>query len=298
MDSNKAMSNVIGYSKAEIKGLSYDDITPEEYAAEDKRQGEILKSKGVFGPYSKEYIHKDGHRVKVIITGFSTEHPEHGLQVWTHIMDLSEIEAKTEALKKSEARFKSYVENASDMIFTIDAEGLFTYISPNVEKIFGFKPDEVLHTNVMDYVHPDEVLQTQAKYDAGMINSTEPFRLTLRIRHKDGHYKYLEADGSMQLSKVDGIYGIIVARDIDEKQKSKLQILDQNARLKDIAFVQSHILRKPMVNILGILNQDGLDEGESEESKKLHKLLKEQVVLMDGIVKRIVDKSTKIREMK
>ena len=58
LQGNKALFDIVGYSKDEFMRLSYWDITPQKYAAEEQAALEQLKSKGAYGPYHKEYIHK------------------------------------------------------------------------------------------------------------------------------------------------------------------------------------------------------------------------------------------------
>lgn len=69
IDINPAYARIIGRSVEEAMQISYWGITPEEYFGEDKQQLEILKQTGRFGPYEKEYVHKDGYRVPVRLSG-------------------------------------------------------------------------------------------------------------------------------------------------------------------------------------------------------------------------------------
>ena len=65
VDVNPAYAKIIGRAVDETLKLTYWDITPEKYAEEEQLQLESLKTKGCYGPYEKEYIHKDGHLVPV-----------------------------------------------------------------------------------------------------------------------------------------------------------------------------------------------------------------------------------------
>ena len=66
---NPALCNFTGYTEDELKSLSYWELTPEEYAKKEEEQLNLLNTTGRYGPYEKEYIHKEGHRFPVLLEG-------------------------------------------------------------------------------------------------------------------------------------------------------------------------------------------------------------------------------------
>ncbi len=66
---SKALFEMIGYTEAEFANLTYWDITPREYDADEARQLESLRTHGRYGPYEKEYIRKGGVRFPVLLQG-------------------------------------------------------------------------------------------------------------------------------------------------------------------------------------------------------------------------------------
>jgi PAS domain S-box-containing protein len=66
---SKALFEMVGYSEAEFANLTYWDITPRDYDAEEARQLESLRTLGRYGPYEKEYIRKGGERFPVLLQG-------------------------------------------------------------------------------------------------------------------------------------------------------------------------------------------------------------------------------------
>ena len=57
----------------------------------------------------------------------------------------------------SEKLFRALIENSSDAIALVSHEGLFTYVSPSVQKILGFKPEELLGHNTLELFPPDNL---------------------------------------------------------------------------------------------------------------------------------------------
>lgn len=87
---NTSLLSSTQYTKEEFLKLSFWDITPKEYAAQEERQLEDLRTKGSFGPNRKEYIRKDGTRFPILIRGFIITDVDSRQLVWGIIEDLSE----------------------------------------------------------------------------------------------------------------------------------------------------------------------------------------------------------------
>ncbi len=86
---NQSLLGSTQYSKEEFLKLSFWDITPPEYEAQEKAQMEDLSTKGSFGPNIKEYIRKDGTRFPISIRGFIISDVDSRKLVWGIIEDLS-----------------------------------------------------------------------------------------------------------------------------------------------------------------------------------------------------------------
>ncbi len=298
LDSNDTLLKLLGYSKDEFTELTYVDITPREYRKVDHEQFHKTMQKNTFGPYQKEYIKKDGSRVKVILTGFTIENGEEGKKLaWTHVLDITELEEKTESLRQSEERFRDYVENSTDVILTIDDNSIITYISPNAKNVFGFDYTEIRGVSLLEFSHPDEKEMVSNDIAEAFNDENGLLKATTRIRHKDGHYLWIQSEGTVRITPEGKKYGIIVSRDIDKERRSELQIREQNRKLKDIAFIQSHILRRPLANILGLLAINTLSDNLPAESSRLLNLIKTEAENMDDIVYKIVEKSTELTNL-
>ena len=90
IESNSAMEHLVGYSQQELAALSYWDLTPEIYADDEQKQLESLQQKGRYGPYRKQYRHKDGHLIDIELNGVRFENPAGESMIWTIVMDLTE----------------------------------------------------------------------------------------------------------------------------------------------------------------------------------------------------------------
>lgn len=90
IEANPAMEQLVGYSQQELSDLSYWDFTPENYATDEQEQINLLTKNGRYGPFRKQYRHKDGHLIDIELNGLSFENPAGELMIWTIVQDLTE----------------------------------------------------------------------------------------------------------------------------------------------------------------------------------------------------------------
>lgn len=86
---NEAMASLVGYSREELLQLNYTDLTPDEYRESDLEQVSLVERNTRFGPYVKEFVHKAGHRVRVIMSGARMKDAAGRDVVWTIVQDFS-----------------------------------------------------------------------------------------------------------------------------------------------------------------------------------------------------------------
>ena len=159
--------------------------------------------------------------------------PESGL-LRIYGNEVTERRRAEDALRTSEERFRSLVQNASDIIVVLDAEGTITYESPAVERVLGFTPEERLGMNAFDLIHPDDrgpVARAFAEY----LDKPGPFPpLEYRVKEKDGAWRRLEAVGENLLH--DPVIGGIVvnSRDVTERAEAEEALRESRERLQAI----------------------------------------------------------------
>lgn len=107
LEFNKEFENLCGYSKDELLALDYWALTPPEYQAQEQQQLEALQLHGVYGPYEKDYVRKDGTRLSVQLNGALIHDAEGTPLIWSIVQDISgrkrELERNTRLLREREA---------------------------------------------------------------------------------------------------------------------------------------------------------------------------------------------------
>lgn len=147
------------------------------------------------------------------------------------LVDMTRIDStppSLDALTRSERHYRFIVENVSDAIVLMDAEGACRFASPSIQDILGHHADRLHGRGLLELLPPDDAPRVQRLIlDAAL--QGEPLRMELRMRHHLGHYVWLETCCSPSLNAASGRYEWIlaVARDITDRKhrESRLQEL-------------------------------------------------------------------------
>ena len=216
-------------------------------------------SRGVLTIYGVEAGAFDPEEVR-LISELATD-AAYGLEV-LHVR--AEHARAVEALRRSEEYFRALTENALDIVSVIDRENRIRYESPSVERVLGYRRDELIGRDALELIHPDDV---PAAIRAVTANRTVPgavASLEFRFRHRDGSWRILEGSGRNMLDD-PVVAGIIVnSRDITERRRAEEAVgnilesigdgffaLDRQERFSYVNRRAEELLRRPREELLG-----------------------------------------------
>jgi PAS domain S-box-containing protein len=138
------------------------------------------------------------------------------------------------ALKDSELRYRTLVENSHDLVSEVDMEGRVHYVSPNHLALTGYSLEELLGSSAFERIHPDDRLAVQTAFHKRSNHSL------YRYRHKSGGWRWFESTGRI-FTTADGCeHGVIITRDItasieaDTTRKSLEAQLRQSQKMEAI----------------------------------------------------------------
>ncbi|MDO6471192.1 PAS domain S-box protein [Maribacter sp. 1_MG-2023] len=228
-----------------------------------------------------------------IITNQLNEPSINGLVVTTR--DITAKRKAEEKLENSERRYKTLVQEGSDMICIVDEKAIFSYASPTSTKILNITPEEFVGTNAFNHVHPDDYDTVYNEFmkvlDIPQVN-IKPFR----FKHGSGHWVWLETAITNKLDEPT-IKGIVVnSKDVTTKVQHLNAIEEQNAQLKKIAWTQSHIVRAPVARLMGLINLLTDDKGKlnAEEKEQVLNYIFTSADEIDHIIRDIVENTINV----
>jgi diguanylate cyclase (GGDEF)-like protein/PAS domain S-box-containing protein len=129
--------------------------------------------------------------------------------------------------RRSEARFRSLVQNASDIIAVLEESGVVRYVSPAIERILGYRPEELEGRNVFDYLHPDDAGQVKSAFVEGLKTPEIGLQVEFRFKHLNGSWRYLEASGNNRMEDPE-VRGLVLnCRDTTERRGLERQLVHQ-----------------------------------------------------------------------
>ena len=196
VDINAAFASIIGRTIEETKQLTYWEITPKKYAKQEQEQLDSLDKKGLYGPYEKEYIHKDGHFVPVRLKGQLIER-NGTTYIWSSVENITETKQAEEELRQSEERFKA-LHDASFGGIMIHNNGKILDVNHGLAVMTGYSEDELTKMTVLDLVpesHRDVVRKKMAAgieipYEAmGMHKNGNIFPVRIEAKNVPYHGK-------------------------------------------------------------------------------------------------------------
>ncbi len=155
-----------------------------------------------------------------------------------------------EALKESESRHNKMVANIGDVIAIIDRDGVNRYKSANIEKLFGWKPEDVVGVSTWKNIHPDDLEFIQKFFGKLMSEPDTPGTTECRYKCKDGSYRWIEFTGTNLLHDPDingflGNYHDITNRKQAENLlKQSLSLLNATQQLAKIGGFEIDLEKK------------------------------------------------------
>jgi PAS domain S-box-containing protein len=158
------------------------------------------------------------------------------------VRDITDRKHAEETLKESEKKYRLLADHVNDVIFVLDMNLNYTYISPSVKILRGYKPEEVLKTPSMEMLMPssrDLVIRTLSevmeleKSEHRDINISRT--LQLEMIRKDGTTVWTEVKVSFIRDETQRIAGILgVTRDITERKRAKEELNQSEERYRSI----------------------------------------------------------------
>lgn len=143
-------------------------------------------------------------------------------------------QAKQKLIEKDE-RYSALIENGSDMIALFDKKLNFLYSSGSTFKKLGYLPEQVIGTNAINYIHPDDIPLIKEALSKALISGDEKIKIS-EFRYKDpkGEWRWLKTIVSNQLSNPAIKAFVTSSLDITGRVNNRLKLQESEQRFKSL----------------------------------------------------------------
>ncbi len=216
LESNAAFRGMLGYTAEELRGMHIHEFVAHDPENIDSVFQSVL-DKGHHFIGERKYRRKDGSIVDVETSATMISYNDREV-LCTVVRDVTERKKAEEALKESEERFRALTQNSSDIITLLAADGTIRYQSPSIERILGYRPEEMIGDNAFDYVHPDDLGRVEMAFAEGLKDPRRRPSAEYRFRHKNGSWRWLESVGTNLLDDPGLGEYVVNSRDITRRR--------------------------------------------------------------------------------
>ncbi len=264
---NPALQRMLGYSLDELRGMAFTDYMHHDDATKDMPLFlEMAAGRRSHYQVEKRYIRKDRRMVWGRLTLSAVPRPSGEMEFAVAMVeDITEHKEAVRALEQSEGRFRSLIENALDVIVVIRNDGSIGYESPSVQRMLGYRVEDLLGQNGLQFVHPDDFAAASGAFGHLLQNPGSTYSVELRVRHVDGSWHTVQAMAH-SLIHDPAVAGIVVNfRDVTEHKAAEEALAKYRRHLEKA--VEERTIR--LKDLDGQLQKEAIDRQQAEKELKI-----------------------------
>jgi two-component system, cell cycle sensor histidine kinase and response regulator CckA len=158
-DANDAFLQILGYDRAALEtgNLNWQTMSPPEYTPLHQAALVELRHTGAFAAFEKEYFHRDGHRISVMVGGASLDEAQQTIVGF--VLDLSQHKQAEDKIREQAALLNI----TTDAILVRDLDSKIQYWNKGAEQVYGWQAEEVMHQDANRLLYRlDSIKQLEA----------------------------------------------------------------------------------------------------------------------------------------
>jgi diguanylate cyclase (GGDEF)-like protein/PAS domain S-box-containing protein len=132
--------------------------------------------------------------------------------------------------KEGERWLLEVAQNTSDVVTVVEADGTVRYVSPSIERMLGYLPQERMGKSCFDLLHPDDLARARSTFAESLRRPSESLTLGVRMRHRYGSWRQVEVTGTNLLDE-QTIRGIVMNwRNVTEHKRTEEALKESEQR--------------------------------------------------------------------
>ncbi|MFB6254578.1 MAG: PAS domain S-box protein [Halobacteriaceae archaeon] len=173
------------------------------------------------------------------------------------------------------------LQHSSDYVMIVDGNGVVQHVTPPIERVMGYTPEEVIGNDAFEFVHKNDVEHAIETLSEIITATDEERTVEFRAQHKNGSWRWLEVRGRNLLdnSVIEGV--MVNVRDITDRKKREQALSRQKQRLESLTSFLSHDL-KNQLNIIDGRLELAMDEYESDQLEVARKTANRMGEMIDN----------------
>ncbi len=210
------------------------------------------------------------------------------------IQIIFEDQKQDDTLLRVNNRYEMVTKATNDAIYDWSLKSNQVFWSENLYNIFGFTPQEADQNSHwwLNHIHPEDKLETIKSLKACLRKKKTRWDAAYKMLVKNGSYKHVYNRGHIIYNEEGKALSIIGAiQDVSVLKEREIEILKQNNKLKEIAQISSHELRRPVTSILGLVSLFNTEDLSDENNRMVIAYLEQATQELDDVIHTIVAKT-------
>ena len=257
LETNQALQEMLGYSAAELKGISYQKITPEKWHAfEAQIITRQVETRGFSDVFEKEYRHRHGHVFPVELRLYrEMDFDGRPVGYWALVRDISGRVQALRQLEQSERRLSLAIAATSEAIWEWDVLLGEAYFSARWYEILGY-PDQHFPMNsaiFRERCHPDDLHFVEERVRAALASNTPVcYDCEFRVRASDGQWRWLLGRGNV-VKRNEAGHPLVLSGTCTDITGRKLAELQAETSLRERDRLEAQLRQAQKMEAIGSL---------------------------------------------